>query len=66
MLPVGFQVENVVKNVNRTGDDAEQPKPGQRAQEVGQAEEFAVENQRGEDEGILRPLARSHGFQEGA
>lgn len=66
MLAVSFDVGDVVDDVDNAGDQAEQGKPAQSSQERGPLEKLFVEDKRKKDEGVLRPLARTHGFEQGA
>jgi hypothetical protein len=61
---VALQVVQVIDDVDRAGQQAEQQKPGQRAQErdrIAQAE-LPVKDHRGQQESVLGPLAGTHAF----
>ncbi len=62
MLAVGFHIGKVVEDVNAGRDQTEQCKTRERPQERIDMEQLFVEDERGENENILRPLARAHGF----
>ena len=61
----GVGIDQVVDDVDRAGDQAEQDKSAQGMPESGPMEKLFVKDKRKKDESILRPLARTHGFEQG-
>ena len=72
MLPVGFHIGNVVDDVDRAGNQAQQHKADEslaerRLEERAGHKQFGVEHDGGEDEDVLgQPLFGPHGADEAA
>ena len=66
MLAVCFDIRNIVDDVNDAGDQAEQGESAQGARKSRPVKKLFIEDERKKDESIFRPLARTHGFEQGA
>ena len=66
MVAIFVDVGEVVNDVDSAGEQAEQAKRGERAQERIDLKEFDIEYERGEHNDVLAPLAWAHGFEQGA
>jgi hypothetical protein len=62
VVAIGFNIQQIIEDVYRTGYDSEQPKTSQRAQEIVQMKKFSIEKESREDKNILCPLPRTQGF----
>jgi hypothetical protein len=65
MLAVGFDIGQVVEDINSAGDKAKQEESRNRPRERDELEQLLVEDQREKHKAVLRPLARAHGFEQG-
>ncbi|WP_343414965.1 hypothetical protein [Candidatus Amarolinea dominans] len=65
MLPILFDVSQVIDEITGARDRTETDKGRHGAQEGIYAEELPIENQCGEHEAVFRPLSRPHGPEEG-
>ena len=64
VLPVGFQVKDVVDRVCEPGNHAEDKKGCQNAQDRLSKKELTVKDETGENDQIFRPLTRTEGFEQ--
>lgn len=66
MDPVLGVVDDVVQDVDRPREEAEDDESGDGLEEKRDVEDLEGEDDRGEDEGVLRPLLRPEGAEDGA
>jgi len=62
VMPVCFQIDDVINGVSEPGNHAEEEKDCQNAQSRRSKKELAVEDKTSENDKIFRPLAGTHGF----
>ena len=62
VLPVGFEIDDIVYGVGEPGDHAKDKKGCQNAQYRRSLKELTVKYQTGEYDKIFRPLTRTEGF----
>ena len=63
VLPVGFEIDDIVDGVGEPGDHAKDKKGCQNAQYRRSLKELTVKYQAGENDKIFRPLTRAKRFQ---
>ena len=63
VLTVSVNIRQVVDDVDRAGEQAQEAEARQSAQEGEGVVKLAVKNQRGEDEAVFDPLPGPHGLE---